>query len=76
MYDTSKLRGRIIEKYGSQNDFARAVRRSISYVSQYMNGKVVLDQKTITEWADSLDIPAEDYVIYFFTKPVHETEHK
>jgi len=74
MYDTSKLRGRIIEKFGSQNAFANAVNRSISFVSQYLNGKVNLDQKTIDEWSNILEISIADIPAYFFTKIVHETE--
>lgn len=74
MYDTSKLRGRIIEKFGSQNAFSEAVNRSISYVSQYLNGKVCLDQETIDKWANALEISVTDIPVYFFTKKVHETE--
>lgn len=74
MYDSSKLRGRIIEKFGSQSSFAEAAHRSISYVSQYLNGKVYLDQRIIDEWAVLLDIPNDEIPVYFFTKKVHETE--
>jgi transcriptional regulator with XRE-family HTH domain len=75
MYDTSKLRGRIIEKFGSQNAFSNAVNSSISFVSQYLNGHKNLDQKTIDKWADALEIEASDIPLFFFTKKVHETEH-
>ena len=68
MYNTSKLKGRIIEVYGSQAAFADAVHRSKAYVSQYMNGKVSLDQKTIDEWSTVLKIPGRDICAYFFTK--------
>lgn len=74
MYDTSKLRGRIIEKFGSQNAFAKAVPQSISFISQYLHGKKKLDQPTIDKWADVLDISAEEIPVFFFTKKVHETE--
>ena len=76
MYDTSKLRGRIIEKYGSQNAFAVAVGRSISFVSQYLNGRnnVDLDQPTIEKWAYALDISFNEIPVYFFKKKVHEIE--
>ena len=74
MFDTSKLRGRIVEKFGSQTAFAEAVHRSISFVSQYLNGKIVLDQKTIDEWANVLDISASDIDVYFFVKKVHDME--
>lgn len=76
MYDTSKLRGRIVEKYGSQNEFASAVKRSVSFVSQYLNGHTDLDQNTISNWSAALDIAVEDIPIFFFTKKVHETEQK
>jgi transcriptional regulator with XRE-family HTH domain len=75
MFDTSKLRGRIVEKFGSQNAFAEAAHRSVSFVSQYLNGKVSLDQKIIDEWTNLLDIPVNEIDLYFFNKKVHETEH-
>ncbi len=74
MYDSAKLRGRIVEKYGSQTAFAEAAHRSISFVSQYLNGKTYLDQRIIDEWAVLLDIPNNEIPDYFFTKKVHETE--
>ena len=76
MFDTSKLRGRIIEKFGSQNAFAKAAHRSISFISQYLNGKAFLDQRIIDEWAELLEIPADEIDLYFFTKTVHEMERE
>lgn len=73
MFDTSKLRGRIIEKFGSQNAFAEASHRSVSFISQYLNGKTSLDQKIIDEWVNLLDIPYYEIDQYFFIKKVHET---
>lgn len=75
-YDTSKLRGRIIEKFGSQTEFCKAAKRSISFVSQYLNGHIDLDQQTIEVWARLLDIAFKDIPVYFFKKKVHETEQK
>ena len=67
MYDTSKLRGRIVEKYGTQGAFADAVHCSLSFLSQYLNGKKKLKQTTMETWIDALEIPAEDIHLYFFT---------
>lgn len=67
-YNTSKLRGRIIEKYGSKKAFRETVKRSVSFVSQYLNGKLYLDQRIIDEWSDALDIPGSEIPVYFFTK--------
>lgn len=75
MYETSKLRGRIIEKFGSQKDFAKSVHSSITFVSLYLNGHTNLNQKTIDKWVTALDIDVSEIPIYFFTKEVHETEH-
>lgn len=75
MYDTSKLRGRIVEKFGSQKAFSKVVNNSISFISQYLHGKKNLDQKTIDSWASALDISADDIPVFFFTKKVHDTEH-
>lgn len=74
MFDTSKLRGRIVEKFGSQNAFVDRVGCSRSFLSQYLNGKKVLDQRTIDKWVDALEIPFEEIPAYFFVKVVHETE--
>ena len=74
MYDTSKLRGRIVEKYGTQLAFSRAINGSMGFISEYLQGHRTLSQSTITKWADALDISAEEIPIFFFTKKVHETE--
>ena len=74
MYDTSKLKGRIIEKYGSQQKFCKATNLRPAFVSQYLTGKLTLDQKMIDKWAAALDISAEEIPVFFFTKKVHDTE--
>jgi transcriptional regulator with XRE-family HTH domain len=68
MFSTSKLRGRIIERFGSQTAFCKASKRSNSFVSQYLNGHTFLDQRVIDEWAELLDIPCDEIPAYFFAK--------
>ena len=75
-YDTSKLRGRIIEKFGSQNDFANAAHCSTSFLSQYLNGKTFLTQQVMDNWIRLLDIDDCDIRAFLFTQKVHETEQK
>lgn len=72
MYDTSKLRGRIVEKYGSLGKFAEVVGCSFSFLSQYINGKKKLDQPRIDKWANALDIESADIYNYFFVRKVGE----
>lgn len=74
MFDTSKLRGRIIEKFGSQKSFCEAVGCSVAYLSNYLNGKAHLTQGTIAKWSQALDIPSGELDMYFFTLKVHEME--
>lgn len=74
MFDTNKLRGRIIEKFGSQKAFAITAGCSISFLSQYLNGLKSLDQKVMDKWIRLLDIPDNEINLYFFTRKVHETE--
>lgn len=73
MYDTSKLRGRIIEKFGSQKNFAQAAGCSVTFISIYLNGKTFLDQRIIDKWAALLDV-SDEIDGYFFKKKVHEME--
>ena len=72
MYDTSKLKGRIVEKYGTQGAFAEEVHCSLSFLSQYLNGKKKLDQPTMDTWMRALDIPVTEIHLYFFTHRVPE----
>lgn len=74
MFDTNKLRGRIIEKFGSQRAFCDVVGCSVAYLSNYLNGKAQLSQETIAKWADTLEIISSELDLYFFTPLVHEIE--
>jgi hypothetical protein len=64
----NKLRGRIIEKYGSQEKFALSVGISTVTLSRKMSGKTGFSQKDIEEWSapDKLDIQKNEYGEYFF----------
>ena len=70
MYETAKLRGRIVEKCGSQAKFAEKADCSLSYLSQYLNGKKKLKQPTMDKWIEVLDIPPTEIYDYFFKKKV------
>ena len=63
-----KLRGRIVEKYGTQEKFAEAVGISTVTLSRKMSGKVGFSQRDIEDWAapDKLDISKNEYGVYFF----------
>ena len=61
-----KLRGRIIELYGSYAKFAEFLRISPASVSNKLNAKNQFDQGDIILWCDALNIPIEEAHTYFF----------
>ena len=65
-YEYKKLRGRIVEKYGSLSAFCEHLDYSRVTVSNKMNGKYGFTQEDIETWAELLDIAPEDYGSYFF----------
>lgn len=67
VFDYSKLRGRIVEKYGSQRQFADAVGVSEQTITSKMNGRVAISQDDVITWSELLDIEAVDIGVYFFT---------
>lgn len=69
-FDYSKLKGRIIEKYGSQEKFAIEMGLSNRTLSLKMNGKVYWKQSEIYRAIKLLDLKENDIVEYFFTQKV------
>lgn len=69
-YDYSKLRGRIVEKFGSQSKFAEHIKLTQNTVSRKMNSDIGLSRADIMEWCQALDIRKEEIGSYFFTVKV------
>ena len=65
-FDYSKLKGRIIEKYGTQGRFAEALGVNQNAVSKKLNGKTSFDKKEILIWSALLDIRTDEIGVYFF----------
>lgn len=61
-----KLRGRIIEKYGTLRAFAEALGMSRAMLSKYMTGKAIFTTVSMDRWAGLLDIERSEYPEYFF----------
>ena len=66
-YTYNKLRGRIVEKYGSQYAFADKLGSSQVTVSRKLQCKTEFSQEDMNEWAGLLDIDLSEYGTYFFT---------
>ena len=54
------VKGRIIQKFGSQWKFATAINVQESIVSKVLNGRRKLDQDGKKTWARALDCKPED----------------
>ena len=66
MYEYRKLRGRIIERYGTQGEFAKAIGLSRTGLSNKLTCKSGFTQSDIVKWADKLGIEQDEYPSYFF----------
>ena len=67
IYDYAKLKGRIIEKMGSQTNFAKALGESDRTLSLKMRNKVVWRKDEIAKAMEILSIPSDGVAKYFFT---------
>lgn len=65
-YTYNKLRGRIVEKYGTQEKFAEVLGITKQGLSLKMTGKSGFSQKDILQWCELLDIQQDRIVEYFF----------
>ena len=70
MYDYSKLRGRIIEKFGSMQAFSDDIGTSYVTVSRKLNDVVGISREDIEAWSEKLEIKPEEYGSFYFTRKV------
>lgn len=70
-FDYSLLNGKIVEKYGTQYNFAIALGISERSLSLKLNNKVSWKDKDINKAIKLLDISIEDMYKYFFKQKVH-----
>ncbi|OLS02438.1 DUF739 family protein [Tissierella creatinophila] len=73
-YNYSKLRGKVIEKFGTLGEFAKAMEWSERTNSLKMNGRIEWKQNEIVTASRLLDIKSEDINIYFFDVGVQRIE--
>lgn len=69
-FDYRKLKGRIVEKYGSQTRFVKKYGISENSFSMKMNNKTRFSSDDIVKMSEMLDIPKEEVGEYFFTEKV------
>ena len=66
--ERNKLRGRIIEKFETQEKFAEALGITPGTVSKKLRNESKLTREEIIEWGNLLEIPKDDLPSYFFAK--------
>lgn len=62
----SKLKGRIVEKFGTQGKFAEALGVHQMTVSRKLNGECSFSRNDMLIWAELLAIDRADIGSYFF----------
>lgn len=70
-YDYSKLSGKIVEKFGTQYNFAIAMGLSERSLSLKINSNVPWKSTDISRACELLGIPSNDIGKYFFEEKVH-----
>lgn len=69
-FDHSKLRGRIVEKYGTYAAFFKNLNISEVQASNKLNGKAEFSRKDIVQWCGLLDIELKDVGLFFYVLAV------
>ena len=69
-FSYNKLRGRIIEKYGTQSAFVKEFGVSENAFSQKMNNKTRFNSDDVIKIVKMLDIKENEIHQYFFTQEV------
>lgn len=69
-FNYSKLKGKIKEKFGTQNSFAKHLGVSDRTLSLKLNSKRFFSQQEIIKISELLDINSNELQIYFFENKV------
>ena len=66
VFEYRKLRGRIVEKFGTYGNFAEDINVSMVTGSNKLRGVTQFSQDDIVLWCEALEIPLSDSGAYFF----------
>ncbi len=61
-----KLRGRIVEVYGSQRAFANKLGKSQQTITAKLADRSQFSKKDIGEWSEALNIPESEVYDFYF----------
>ena len=74
IFDYSKLRGRIREKFKTESAFGKAMNLSHNSLSKKLNGYIQFTQNEIDRAIMLLEIPDDEISTYFFTTKAQDAE--
>ena len=69
-FDYKKLKGRIVERFETAQDFAKEVGVSPGCLSRKLNNKRDIKRSEIIQYAKILEIPESEIGEYFFQEKV------
>lgn len=69
-YNLNKLKGKVVEIYGTQSSFAKALGVSEKTMTSKMNGNAYFTVPEISKAVKILGLSAADIQEYFFTEKV------
>lgn len=72
-FDRSKLRGRIVEIYGTNKAFAARIGKTEQSVCAKLAGRSSFKQEDIIEWSDALEIQNFEIVPFYFTQKLSKS---
>lgn len=67
-FSYNKLKGRIVEIFGSQALFSKRIGVSEQTITAKLAGRSKFSQDDIIDWCTALDIDQNDIGLYFFTR--------
>lgn len=71
-----RIRGRIVELFGSQQNFARHLGQTEQTVSKKLRGKATFSQEDIIRWCEALQIPAGEVGEIFFAPELSKLKER
>lgn len=63
-----KLKGRIVELFGSQRAFSDKIGLTEQSITAKLNGRSQFSQADIVKWCNALEIEKDEVADYFFTE--------
>jgi hypothetical protein len=73
--DFNKLRGRIVEKFGTNKAFCEYLNRTPDWLSRRLNNQIEFNADDICIIVEALEIDPQDIYLYFFCHNVSLLKH-